>query len=205
MDILEYRSVEEVAYNLNEAKEDINIKEIGTPGCVYTGGGVWVAYIPVEIDGNSYMITLDSESEQIDEVEGGEFSVCNNGDWNLVTQYGNDGVFIFSSSSKYMPLYNKLKSVLSQAVKDDKEVESSSLTEGRVYDVFTKIGESVEVNTYGETKIFDTRAEAINFFEKAVVNSEGAEQERYINILQELKNTNKNSVSDTINEDDEEN
>ncbi len=249
--------LESIQNNLNEAEEDINIKEIGTPGCAYTGGGVWVAYIPVEIDGNSYMITLDSESEQIDEVEGGEFSVCDSGDWNLVTQYGDDGVFIFSSSSKYMPLYNKLKSVLSQAVKDDEEVESNSLTEGRVYDVFTKeegndsfvkvgsyptarcatevqnfyknkpgitdikvsekdiddsakivdpsiIGESVEVNTYGETKVFDTRAEAINFFEEAVVNSEGAEQERYINILQELKNTNKNSISDTINEDDEE-
>jgi hypothetical protein len=111
------------------SKQDIDIKPIGTAGCEYTGGGIWCAYIPVNVDDNEYNIVLSNE-EDTDELNGGgEFSLCYTDDWNLVSQYGNKGVFIFDKNSKYMSLYKELKSILDKAVKEDKPVSSKKLNE----------------------------------------------------------------------------
>lgn len=120
-----------------ESKEqEVDIKPTGTAGCDYTGGGIWVAFTPVKIDNNNYYITLSSEEEDDELNEGGEFSVCDIDDWNLVPQYGDKGVFIFDKNSKYMSLYKELKSVLEKAVKEDKPVKSGELkTEGTVIDI----------------------------------------------------------------------
>ena len=40
--------------------------------------------------------------------------------------------------------------------------------------------------TYGEAQTFKTRKEAIKFFDDCIRNSEGSEQERYVNVLLEL-------------------
>lgn len=105
---------------------DLEIIKKGPAQCDYTGGGVWVAYMPVKIDGNDYFITLDSESEYINEVNGGEFSVCYTDDFNLVNNYGDHGVFVFDNNSKYMDYYNELKSVLLSSMNESSSNDDMS-------------------------------------------------------------------------------
>ena len=100
---------------------DLDIIKTGSAVCDYTGGGIWVAYMPVKIDGTDYIITLDSESEQLNEVNGGEFSVCYPDDFNLVDSYGDHGVFVFDNNSKYMDYYNELKSVLLSSMNESSD------------------------------------------------------------------------------------
>ena len=100
---------------------DLDIIKTGSAVCDYTGGGIWVAYMPVKIDGTDYIITLDSESEQLNEVNGGEFSVCYPDDFNLVDSYGDHGVFVFDNNSKYMDYYNELKSVLLSSMNESND------------------------------------------------------------------------------------
>lgn len=107
--------------------KNILIQEIGTAGCEYTGGGIWIAYIPVEIEKKEYYITLDSESESIDKLNGGEFLICNKFNFNLIEKYGDKGVFIFDNNSQYMIYYNKLKKILLKALKNNKPIESRLL------------------------------------------------------------------------------
>lgn len=45
----------------------------------------------------------------------------------------------------------------------------------------------VKVICYGEERTFDDRQEAIDFYEDCVLNSEGAERDRYIEILNDLR------------------
>ena len=103
---------------------DLEIIKTGPAICDYTGGGVWVAYMPVKIDGNDYFLTFDSESEKIDNVDGGEFSVCYTDDFTLVDNYGDHGVFVFDNNSKYMDYYNELKSVLLSSMNESSESSS---------------------------------------------------------------------------------
>lgn len=104
---------------------DLDIIKTGSAVCDYTGGGIWVAYMPVKIDGTDYIITLDSESEQLDEVDGGEFFVCYPDDFNLVDSYGDHGVFVFDNNSKYMDYYNELKSVLLSSMNESSDNDLS--------------------------------------------------------------------------------
>lgn len=105
---------------------DLDIIKTGSAVCDYTGGGIWVAYMPVKIDGTDYIITLDSESEQLNEVNGGEFSVCYPDDFNLVDSYGDHGVFVFDNNSKYMDYYNELKSVLLSSMNESSSNDGMS-------------------------------------------------------------------------------
>lgn len=50
---------------------------------------------------------------------------------------------------------------------------------------------SIKVLIYGEIKRFETKEKAINFFKNCQANSEGAEQERYTNILIDLESIDK--------------
>ncbi len=45
----------------------------------------------------------------------------------------------------------------------------------------------VKVTCYGKVKVYDDRQAAIDFFEKCVVNSEGSERNRYVEILIDLR------------------
>lgn len=100
---------------------DLEIIKKGPAQCDYTGGGFWVAFMPVSIDGVDYFITLDSESEQIDELAGGEFSICSVDDFNLVDNLGDHGVLVFDNNSKYMEFYKELKDVLLSSMNESND------------------------------------------------------------------------------------
>ena len=45
------------------------------------------------------------------------------------------------------------------------------------------VKKKVKTVCYGETKTWDCREDAIDFFADGVINSEGAEQQRYLKVL----------------------
>lgn len=59
-----------------------------------------------------------------------------------------------------------------------------------------KTDEPVDVICYGELVTFDNRTVALKFYENCFYGTEGAESERYSNIVYDLKHTNKSVVSD---------
>lgn len=102
--------------DLEKSEEDDlknpTIVKTGNARCEYTGGDIYVAFIPVKVNGEDCVITLDSESEQLDEVDGGEFAICDKDDFNLIPKYGDKGLMVFDNDSPYMSLYNSLKKSL---------------------------------------------------------------------------------------------
>ena len=56
--------------------------------------------------------------------------------------------------------------------------------------------DSVTVTCYGETKVWDSRKEAVDFYLSAILNSEGSENQRYIKIYIDLM-MGKKECSDT--------
>lgn len=52
----------------------------------------------------------------------------------------------------------------------------------------------VTVSVYNKVQTFNSRNDAIKYFEDALNNSEGAERDRYIEILQDLKYTDKDYI-----------
>ena len=56
--------------------------------------------------------------------------------------------------------------------------------------------DSVTVTCYGETKVWDSRKEAVDFYLSAILNSEGSENQRYIKIYIDLM-LGKKECSDT--------
>lgn len=58
------------------------------------------------------------------------------------------------------------------------------------------ISGAVKVLNYGEVKEFNTRQEAIDFYRDCVYGSEGAERDRYVNILMDLQDTDNDFVYD---------
>lgn len=59
-----------------------------------------------------------------------------------------------------------------------------------------RILETVKIICYGREVIWDSREEAIMFFLECMVSSEGAERERYLNILVKLKSGEKVCTDD---------
>ena len=59
-----------------------------------------------------------------------------------------------------------------------------------------RILETVKTICYGREEIWDSRAEAIMFFLECMASSEGAERERYLNILVKLKSGEKVCTDD---------
>lgn len=55
----------------------------------------------------------------------------------------------------------------------------------------------VKILIYNQIKKFNTRQQAIDFFTDCDINSDGAEQERYDNILQQLLSSDDNFIYDT--------
>ena len=53
---------------------------------------------------------------------------------------------------------------------------------------------SIIVNCYNKDIVFKTRKQAKNYFIECCYGSEGAEKERYMNILLELLTTNKTYI-----------
>ena len=80
------------------------------------------------------------------------------------------------------------------------EIDSRDVLPGQICNIIDAIPETqkaqtvtafndapVQVTCYGKTKAFPSRTVAIDFFWDCVVNSEGAERDRYIDILIQLK------------------
>lgn len=60
----------------------------------------------------------------------------------------------------------------------------------------TKKRNPVDVINYGKRTHYNTREEAIAFYEECILGTEGSERERYLDIYMQLKNTNLSEVSD---------
>jgi len=95
------------------------IVELGTAGCDYTGGGIWVAYIPVLIDGEKAELWLSSEDEDCDDPNVVEFTVWND-DWRsqgmaMLMKYFNNGVYVGNKKdSPYASIGRKLQKALNK-------------------------------------------------------------------------------------------
>lgn len=97
-----------------------NIVELGTPGCDYTGGGIWVSYIPVLIDGEKAQLWYDSESYDYDDEDTVEFSVWDSDDdgCEMLTKYFTDGTYVGTKKdSPYLDLFKKLRKAMKKALK----------------------------------------------------------------------------------------
>ena len=88
------------------------------------------------------------------------------------------------------------------------EIDSCDILPGQICSIIDAIPETQKVQTvtafndapvqitcYGKTKSFPSRTAAIDFFWDCVVSSEGAERDRYIDILIRLKTEQKTSIS----------
>lgn len=200
--------IKDIQEYLTEAENIINIKKIGNPELEYTGGGIYLASIPVEIDGNKYLITLDSESEALDTNNEGEFLVCDTEDLNAVPQYGDKGLFTFDNNSPYMKLYTELKNALN----------SRNLTEASrlpniskfVYDLDKDKGDAWSVNSYTEDnkgnkiiivtkngKSENTDKDIINAVEKKYPQLKGYETENHRGVWFYLNDINLKESIDT--------
>lgn len=102
-----------------------NIVELGTPGCDYTGGGIWVAYIPVLIDGEKAQLWYDSESYDYDDRNIVEFTVYSEDGSEMLTNYFDDAVYVGTrKDSPYLDLFKKLRKALSKALKTQHAFDS---------------------------------------------------------------------------------
>lgn len=54
----------------------------------------------------------------------------------------------------------------------------------------------IKILNYGEVKEFKTREQALKFYTECMCATEGAEKERYSNIVGDLINTNKDFIYD---------
>jgi len=110
-----------MAKNLN------NIVKRGTAGCEYTGGGIWVAYLPIIANGEKLELWYDSDSYKYDE-NNAEFTVYKrdyDGEYEQMTEYGDDGVFAdIPKGSPLYPLYEELRKAMQKALEEDKPFDS---------------------------------------------------------------------------------
>ncbi len=73
----------------------------------YTGGGIYIAWMPVEINGKDYYITYDSESLYNDEGYE-EFCIVDTEDW-IVAEDTIDGGYVFiEKHPQYRRLFKQL-------------------------------------------------------------------------------------------------
>ena len=109
---------------------------VGTVGCAYTGGGVWIAYQPIVVDGKMMHIAYDSESYYYDD-NTPEFTVFEDDGDNgtlaqtMATEYGDDeecpGVFVhIKKGSHYHHLYKELRKAMKKALKTQQPFDSVS-------------------------------------------------------------------------------
>ena len=109
------------------AKKMHNIVELGTPGCDYTGGGIWVAYIPILIDGEKAELWYDSESYDYDDEDTVEFSVWDSDDdgCEQLTKYFTDGTYVGTKKdSPYLDLFKRLHKAMKKALKTQHPFDS---------------------------------------------------------------------------------
>ena len=110
------------------------IIELGTAGCEYTGGGIWVAYQPIFADGKMMHIAYDSESYHNDN-NTPEFTVFEDDGENgtlaqtMATEYGDDeecpGVFVhIKKGTHYHRLYKELRKAIKKALKTEQPFDS---------------------------------------------------------------------------------
>lgn len=103
------------------------IVELGTPGCDYTGGGIWVAYVPVLIDGEKAELWYDSESYDYDDEDTVEFSVWDSDDdgCEQLTKYFTDGTYVGTKKdTPYLNLFKKLHKAMKKALKTQHPFDS---------------------------------------------------------------------------------
>lgn len=93
---------------------------IGNPDCDYTGGGIWVAFIPVRIDGREAELWYDSESYKNDDRNTVEFTVHTDGEED--GNYFENGTYIGTrdnSPAPYTELFDRLRETMKKALEAD--------------------------------------------------------------------------------------
>ncbi len=106
----------------------------GTAGCDYTGGGIWIAYIPVLIDGKKAAIIYDNEAYEYDDKDIVEFTVYNYEDEygdslnEQLTDYFDSGVYTEKKKkSPYKKLFKKLRKSIKKALETQHPFDSVPL------------------------------------------------------------------------------
>lgn len=150
--------VESIINKSNKLREDLNndldIWPIGPARVDYTGGGIYVAYMPVEINGTSeneegeeLELAYDSESLFYDNDQG-EFSIVysdkRNWDEEPATEFGDNGVLVFEKNSPYTKFYKRLRRALINELKKDR-FYSNLLKEKGVNESLRNLKEGVTV------------------------------------------------------------
>ena len=109
------------------------IVELGTAGCDYTGGGIWVAYIPVLIDGEKAELWYDTESYGINDKDTVEFSVfkdCGAYGYLPAPKYFDEGNYIGTKEDapkQYRDIYKKLRKAIKKVLETDIPFDSKPL------------------------------------------------------------------------------
>ena len=97
------------------------IVELGTADCDYTGGGIWVAYMSVLIDGEKAELWYDSESYKWDDKNAVEFTVYDEDGTEMLTQYFDNGLYIGSrKDSPYLNVFDKLHNALQETLSNER-------------------------------------------------------------------------------------
>lgn len=108
--------------------------ELGTVGVAYTGGGVWIAYLPIVVgDGERLHLTYDSEAYYNDD-NAPEFTVYKGDTYTteydfaqeMAEEYGDDcpACFVNIKDFVLISIYNKLRGAIQKALKEDKPFDS---------------------------------------------------------------------------------
>ena len=111
------------------SKKYPSIVPIGSPGCAYTGGGCWVSYVPIMIDGKTATITYNNEALECDDKDIVEFTVYDydphNGDGivhfdYMLEEYFDNAVYVEKKKkSPYVKLFDMLQKALKTALKNE--------------------------------------------------------------------------------------
>ena len=104
--------------------------ELGTAGCEYTGGGIWIAYLPILVDGEKLELWYDNEAYEYDD-DNAEFTVYKryeDNSYEQMLEYGDGGVFVdIPKDSPLFPLYKKLRKAMKKALDTDVPFDSVPL------------------------------------------------------------------------------
>ena len=112
--------------------------ELGTVGVAYTGGGVWIAYLPIVVgDGERLHLTYDSEAYYNDDrtpeftvYKGDTYTTEDDGGYDLAQEmaedYGDDypACFVNIKDFVLISIYHKLRGAIKKALAEDKPFDS---------------------------------------------------------------------------------
>ena len=147
--------------------------ELGTVGCTAAGGGIWISYLPIFVNGEKLYLTYDSEAYYNDD-NTAEFLVYDGNTMDEMKEdYGDDeespGMFIhIEKDSPLFPIYKKLRRGVVRAISKGIGFDGKPLPKGvKVMEERLKDVQNVKAE---EKKRFIKKLEEVVYFESSVWN-----------------------------------